>query len=336
MKFFKILFVLLFASKIFSENSFSPYSLNTFPSSSAGLMSLGVGLGNSNSSLYSNPANLVKENRSLLDAGLNLHSWQNTYSALLPASGGFFVQQEKSWGYGINFKQNFSRQFPDSEKMISYNSSLFFAFQLNENFSISLGIGPSVVFRNNFQSSYSWSPFFSFAYTNGKHRIGGLLQSSGKFRYDIYRGSDFLIERLPEYFAFGYSYSLKKDLQIYYEIRKIFWESSQFVLNERDNKPYTERGLGAEIQNSLGFQKKMDSIPLLFQTGIELGGVYDQNGRNKRSLGIGFGISYFLQDAEKNDSYAFSFSIQRQGVFSKSGDRSPENLFNFSATCFFY
>ena len=275
MKFCKIFFFLFIASKIFSENSFSPYSLNTFHPSSAGLMSSGVGLGNSPSSLYSNPANLVKENRSVLDAGLNLNSSQNKYSALLPASGGFFVQQEKSWGYGINFKQNFSRQFPDSEKMISYNSSLFFAFQLTENFSISLGLGPSVVFRNNFQSSYSWSPFLSFAYANGKHRIGGLLQSSGKFRYDIYRGSDFLIERLPEYFVFGYSYSLKKNLQIYYEIRKVFWESSQFILNERNSKPHTERGFGAEIQNSLGFQKQMTSIPLRFQSGLELGGVYD-------------------------------------------------------------
>lgn len=327
-----ILFLsLLFQSAVFSEK-YGPYDL-AFPSAvSAGTASLGVGQENSSSNLYTNPSLLSNENKSILDGGLSVSTNQNKYNALRPTSLGFYVPINATSGVGLTGKQSFYQNFPSGyDSMSNYTYSFFGSFKLNDNWNASIGIGPSVVYRGGYQSSYSISPQASLSYKKEKHLVGAFFQSTGKFRLEGYRSADSLRERIPEFFAIGYSYDLGQT-KIYTEIRKIFWEYSSFKLNGNNSKPPLDRGIGAEFKYSLGFNHSISDTNFQIRSGIELGGFYNEKGQNKRSVGLAIGGSWKVYQSKEEDSFLIHFAIVNYSIFSKSGGRQPETQFYFSGS----
>ena len=332
LKFFSLIFYFLFHQNVYS-GAYSSFSPSYLHSESASIMSMGVAI-NSISSLYSNPSLLLSSNRNLVDLSLALPFSESKSGALLPTSAGFFVNYENQWGYGVRVKQSLYKNFPFEDKNYTYTSSVFISYALMPKLKISGGVGPSSLFRNNVQSNYSWTYFSSISFEHERHHLGLSLESFGSFKLEGYRGSDSLKERLPELLLFGYLYKLSTNYTFYGEARRLFYERSVFDLNGENAKPKLDRGLGAELQLSGGILTNLNEKWSL-RTGMEYSGIYDSNGKNLKSIGLGLGFSYKIFE-EEEESYRLHFSIQRIGLYSKSGGRNPETMLYLSASSLIY
>ncbi len=154
--------------------------------------------------------------------------------------------------------------------------------------------------------------------------LGFGFNSPGKFTYKAYRGSDPLEERLPESIELGISYQWESILW-YMEGTRILYERSKFQLSDIDEKAKFDRGLGADTKVSSGIEiKNPDWNNWKIRFGLNTGGKYDAEGKNKRAMGIGLGITYFL-DSEQKGSY-LSAGILNYSVFSQKGGRDPETF----------
>lgn len=326
--------VLIILSPLYAEN-FGPYDLGFTHAVSAGMGSLGVGFNSPGSSLYSNPSLLASNQKTIVDGGLIFSGSQGNFSPLKPLSAGFFIPIDSKSGWGATGKQTYYQNFPGGlASMSNYTFSFFWTYQFSEKWSGSFGIGPSVVYRGGYQSSFSLSPTASISYKNEKHLVGLIVQSPGKFRLEGYRGVDNLKERLPEFAAIGYSYQWK-DTILYSEMRKIFWERSSFDLNGQNTKPGLDRGLGAEIKFSLGAEHSFKDSNFQLRTGFESGGFYDSKGINRRSLGLALGLSWKVFSTQEDESLKVHFAIVNYSIFSKSGGRQPESIIYLSTSYLF-
>jgi hypothetical protein len=330
-----LLFLTCILTTSLSAEKFGPYDLSYTHATPAGMASLGVGLNDPGSNLYSNPSLLASNQKYILDGGLTLSGNQGKYSPVKPLSTGFYVPVDNKNGWGATGKQTFYQNFPGgNDAMSNYTFSFFWTYKFSEKWNGSVGIGPSVVFRGGYQSSYSLSPTASLSYKNEKHLLGLTVQSPGKFRLEGYRGVDNLKERLPEYAAIGYSF-LFQQTTIYSEVRKVFWERSSFDLNGQNSRPSLDRGLGAEVKVSLGAQHSVKDSPFQFRTGFELGGFYDSKGVNRRALGLAAGISWKAFTSEEDESLSLHLAIVNYSIFSKSGGRQPESILYLSTSYLF-
>ncbi len=330
-----ILFLSFILTLPLSADKFGPYDLGFTHAAPAGMASLGVALNDTGSNLYNNPSLLASNQKYIVDGGLTFSANQGSYSPLKPLSAGFYIPIDSRTGWGATGKQTYYQNFPGGfDTMTNYTFSFFWSYKLSEKWNGSVGIGPSVIYRGGFQSSYSLSPTASLSYKNEKHLLGLMMQSPGKFRLEGYRGVDNLKERLPEYAAVGYSYQLQQTL-IYSEVRKIFWERSSFALNGQNTKPSLDRGFGAEIKLSLGAQHSLKDSPFQIRTGFELGGFYDSKGVNRRSLGLAMGFSWKVFRTEEDESLSLHIAIVNYSIFSKSGGRQPESILYLSTSYLF-
>ncbi len=325
-----ILFLSLVLNTSLFSQKFGPYDLSLPHAASAGMASLGVGIHEPNSNLYTNPALLSSNTKRIVDGSLGVSTNQGKESSLKPLTAGFYIPIDEKYGWGITGKQTFYQNFPGGyDTMSMYAFSIFWSYKFSENWNGSVGVGPSVVLRGGYNSSYSLSPTLSLSYKNGNHLLGFSLQSPGKFRLEGYRGVDNLRERLPEFAAIGYSFQKGQTL-IYSEARKIFWEKSSFELNDVNSKPNLERGLGAEVKLSLGLEYSFKEIPFQIRTGIETGGFYDEKGVNRRAGGISAGVSWKIFKTKEEDSLRLHFAVLNYSILSRSGGRLPESLFYLS------
>lgn len=327
-----LLFFFISSNSLFAQ--FYSYDLSPNHASSAGIASIGTGLSNSGANLYNNPSLLTFTDKQVVDFTLAVPSQGiGSYSAMKPTSAGFYIPMiDTNSGWGISFKETFSRNYPYSEKMSQYAVHGFWVYSPVETFSFSLGIGPSTVLRNDIQSSVSLSPTVSATYKpSEKHTLAILLESPGKFRQDKFRNSDKLRERLPEYIVIGYSFSMQNWI-LYSELRKIFTERIQYDLNDLNEKPSLLRGAGAEVKGSLGLKYQFSGIPLDISTGLEFGGVYERKGQIQRGTGTGFGISYQPISNPTGNSLKLTFSILDYSLLTPKTGRIPETNFYFSCS----
>jgi len=325
---------LILAYPLFAEK-YGPYDLSFTHASSAGMASLGVGVNAPSANLYSNPAILSSNQKYIIDGGVTVSTNQGKYSALKPLSAGFYIPVDAKNGWGVTGKQTYYQNFPGGyEAMSNYTFSFFWTYKFSENWNGSIGIGPSVVYRGGYQSSFSLSPTASLSYKKEKHLVGLTMQSPGAFRLEGYRGVDNLKERLPEYAALGYSYQLQQTL-IYSEIRKIFWERSTFDLNGQSSRPSLDRGLGAEVKLSLGLEQTIKDSPFQIRAGFESGGFYDTKGINQRSLGLAAGVSWNVFSTKEEEVFKIHLALVNYSIFSKSGGRQPESILFLSTSYLF-
>jgi len=330
-----ILFLSLALNTSLFSQKFGPYDLSLPHATSAGLASLGVGMNEPSSNLYTNPALLSSNSKRIVDAGVGVSTNQGRESSLKPMSGGFYIPIDEKYGWGITGKLTFYQNFPGGyDTMSMYAFSIFWSYKFSENWNGSVGIGPSVVLRGGYNSSYSLSPTVSLSYKNGNHLLGFFTQSPGKFRLEGYRGVDNLRERLPEFAAIGYSFQRGQTL-FYSEVRKIFWEKSSFELNDANSKPNLDRGIGAEAKLSAGIQYNFKESPFQIRTGIETGGFYDEKGVNRRAGGIAAGVSWKIFKTKEEDSLNLHFTVLNYSILSRKGGRLPETLLYTSMSYFF-
>ena len=295
---------------------------------SAGMASNGVALREKQNAIYNNPALLSYEKKSVLDGSALVSVQDNVYAPLRPGTAGFYIPLANNYGIGTAFKQVYANNFPDKDRMFSYSTHVFFSYSWNENFSLAAGLGPATSFRSYTQSNFSWSGSVYLSYKTEKITFGGGLESGTKLRYEGYRGSDKLEETLPERLILGFGYQLNDSILLYFEGRRIFWERSRFVLNERPEKPSFDRGLGAEEKISAGTRYLVSSEYKFFlRAGLELTGVYDNNGVNRRGAGLGFGGSVAIAPSVFGESLGVDFAILDYSILSKSGGREPETIF---------
>lgn len=250
-------------------------------------------------------------------------------------SFGFYIPSGENFGWGLAGKQVFYQNFPGGyDRMSAYALSLFGSYKISENWNISLGVGPSVVWRAGYQSNYSISATASVSYQNKNHTFGFSGQTVGKFRLEGYRGVDAVKERLPEIAGLGYGYNWGQTL-FYLEGRKIFWEKSTFDLNNENSKPNLDRGLGAEIKLSSGIQYSIKDSRMQIRTGAETGGFYDEKGVNRRAAGLALGASWNYKSADEDEMISIHLALLNYSVFSKKGGRLPESLLFLSVSYMF-
>ncbi|MBP7283384.1 MAG: hypothetical protein KBA66_17490 [Leptospiraceae bacterium] len=331
-----ILLVLLSltSSALYSEK-YGSYDISFTHPVSAGMASLGIGFNNPSSSLYNNPAFLSSSSKYVVDGGIGVSANQKKFSPGMPTSFGFYIPSTENFGWGLNGKQVFYQNFPGGyDRMSAYTFSLFGSYKISENWNISLGVGPSVVFRAGYQSNYSIGATVSVSYQNKNHTLGISGQTIGKFRLEGYRDVDALKERLPEIAGLGYGYNWGQTL-FYLEGRKIFWEKSTFDLNNENSKPNLDRGLGAEIKLSSGIQYSIKESRMQLRTGVETGGFYDEKGLNRRAGGIAIGASWNYKSADEDEMISIHLALLNYSIFSNKGGRLPESLLFLSVSYIF-
>ncbi|MBK8393933.1 MAG: hypothetical protein IPL26_01635 [Leptospiraceae bacterium] len=329
-----LLVLFLTNTPVFTEK-YGPYDLSLTHPTSAGLASFGVGMQNLSSNLYNNPAFLSSKSKYIIDGGIGFATNEGKYTPIKPMSLGFYVPSNEKFGWGITGKESFYQNFPGGyDRMSAYGFSLFGSYKITENWNVSLGIGPSVVYRGGFQSNYSMNLSASLSYQNNNHTIGISGQSIGKFRLTGYRGVDTLKEKLPEIVGIGYGYTWGQTL-FYLEGRKVFWEKSTFDLNKNNSKPDLERGLGAEIKISSGIQYSIKDSALQLRTGIESGGFYNEKGINRRAAGLALGASWNYKTADEEEIIGIHLAIINYSIFSEKGGRLPESIL-FSALSYIF
>lgn len=314
------LFILL---QLFSFAIFSQYSsFDVVPSTAekAGIAGEGIGLSDRSFSLYSNTA-LLAGQESTVSGGIILATKEKSISPLLPSHFGFYKKLQINSGWGIKSNTKYASLFSGNTKLFTYQFHLFYSYKW-ENLFFSFGIGPSLGYRGNEYSPLGVTGIFTFGYKLENFTIGFGLLSPGKFSYKAYRGSDPLEERLPETIELGVSYKWESILW-YLEGIRILYERSRFYLSDLDEKAKFDRGLGADTKISSGLEIKFSELSnWKFRLGVNTGGKYDAEGRNKRSMGLGLGMTYFV-DAEAKGTY-LSLGILNYSIFSQKGGRDPE------------
>ncbi|MDX1957380.1 MAG: hypothetical protein SFU98_02350 [Leptospiraceae bacterium] len=297
----------------------------------ASLASEGVGIKEKQISLAANPSYLAYSKTPVVIGSLYMHGSGNGNGAVRPSNLGFYIPIQNRFGIGARFRSVYGSEFPYSERNTSYQTQILGTYALSDSFSFFAGIGPSFTYRAREQSSWSWSIASGFQYTYQKFSVGFSFQRPGEFSYKRYRGVDPLKEKLPDSYSLGLSYTLNQNFMFYSELRRILWERSWFSINDNVNRPDFERGIGAEWKGSAGAVLTLENETSLwkFRTGIEMGGKYDENGKNNRSTGLGLGLTYIPGNETEHGSISYSFSMLDYSLLAKKGGRFPETLFYF-------
>lgn len=308
---------------------YAPYSLQPVEPVAASMAASGIALSNKNSALYANPSLLLHHNQNMITGGVGFSGQGGSTSAVFPYFA-FYDAVDKEWGWGLRLQKDFSQNFPGNYSMGQYAAGLFVAHSY-QNFAISASVGPATIFRYQSQSSYSWKFSAEMSYRLDSLLLAIGYRYPGKYRFEGYRGSDELTEVLPETLLIGLSYQFSSTSLFYGEVKRIFWERISFGLNGLEERADFERGIGAELSFSSGLQHTFASeIPLTMRGGLEMGGAYNQNGENQRSLALAIGLSLPLSQPKDPEPVQINFSILDYSLFSRKGGRQPETNFYLS------
>lgn len=304
-------------------------SYDTVPSHAigAGLASTGVGFRDGTLNLNSNPSLLAGSTSTIMDAG-GLLSYQGSRPGTVKPSGiGIYVPLNTVSGWGLCGRLEYHSIYPAERRFSFFSGHLFYSRVFSEKFFLSIGIGPGFGIREREQSNLGVSPFLAWGMEWGKFLLGGKIVSpGGVYRYKLYRGGDELEERLPPIFSSGMTYRFTENLAIYGEMKRVLYEKSVFDLNGENSKPNFDRGVGAELKGSIGisFSLKEESIFNL-RSGLEMGGKYDERGKNLRGTGIGFGLGYIPNPNGKG--FELNISILDYSALSPKNGYPSETLF---------
>ena len=322
------LFALLLPSSLIAQYS----SFDLIPSHpiGGGMASNGVGLKDSILNLSSNPAFLAGKKEAIIDGGLNIPFQGKESSSIKPTNLGAYYPLNSLSGVGFSGKTVLHSAFPDSSKFSLFQGHFFYSIVFSDRYYFSFGLGPGIGFRQREQSNLSLSPYFSGGVDWGKLTIGFSIQSpGGVYRYKLYRGGDELNERLPPIGLLGLSYNLSKNLQLYSEFKRLFFEKSSFQLNGEESKPNFDRGFGAEVKASFGLSLTLQEESVVkIRSGMEIGGKYDSRGKNLRGTGLGFGIGYLPNPNGKG--FEINLSVLDYSLLSPK-DGYPSETFFFSS-----
>lgn len=310
-------------------SQYAPYTPIAANPISSGFASFGVALKDSTAAVFQNPSLLVLHQQDYLSGGAGFTSQGSDSSAVFP-NFAYYNAWQQSWGWGIRLRKDFSRSFSRQNLMATHSAKAFFVYSLGD-LGFSIDLGPSIVFRYGTQSSYSGQISLAASYTWKSWIFAFSYMHPGKYRFEGYRGSDILTEVLPQRLLVGTSYH-KDDGLLYLEAARHFWEKTSFGLNGIEERADFERGLGAELSFSGGYEHCFSTwLPLRLRGGLEWGGAYDADGRNLRSLGVGLGASFlFPKDAKDPDRLGIDFALKDYSVFAKKGGREPETQFSFA------
>jgi hypothetical protein len=326
--FYKWIWLLFFPFfSIFSQ--YQSFEISPIHPSAAGLASMGVGVKETGLNLATNSAFLSDSNQKYIEGGI-FFAHQGTVSPILPNSMGFFYPLSDTDGFGFRFRTQYHSHFPGSERSHFLNSGLFYSTKMGEIFSISAGLGPGFGVRGTERSNTVLTGFIDFGANFKLFRIGLIANHpGGQLNYSLYRNGDSLKEKLPPFTALGISYIYNEKLEMYVELKKIFYEYSNFVLNNSENRPKFERGLGSELQTSIGINLKVQQESYWsIKSGFQLGGKYNSLGENKRGTGIGISFNYSPDPDLK--SFNYMFGILDYSILSNKNSRDPETNFLFS------
>ena len=306
--------------------SYTPRASNPIAS---GFASFGVALKDSTAAVFQNPSLLVLHQQDYISGGLGFASQGGDSSPVFP-NFAYYNAWENSWGWGIRLRKDFTRNFPRQSFMGAYSAQVFWAYARGK-WGISLDLGPSLVFRYGTQSSYSGQVNLASSYLWKSWIFAFSYMHPGKYRFEGYRGSDILTEVLPQRLLLGASYQIENGL-FYVEGARHFWEKTSFGLNGSEERADFERGLGAEMAISSGYEHCFSTwLPLRLRGGMEIGGAYDSEGRNLRSLGIGLGASIvFPKEETDRDELSLDIALKDYSVFARKGGREPETQFSFA------
>lgn len=317
------LFLQLLAISIYAQ--YGSFDITPSTPEKAGLAGNGIGIESREFSLYSNTAFLA-DKESMVSGGILVASKENSISPLLPAHFGFYKKLDSNSGWGIRGQKMYSSLFRGNEKLLHYESQIFYSYNWNS-FYMSFGIGPALGFRGIEYSPVGTTGIVNLGYKQEGFTIGLGGISPGKFSYKAYRDSDPLEEKLPDILELGSSYKWESFL-FYLEATRLFYEKSKFRLSDLDERPSFDRGLGAEIKVSSGLEMENLIENWKFRLGVNTGGKYDADGKNRRAMGIGLGATYYLE-ADKKGGF-FSVGILNYSIFSRKGGREPETFFLLS------
>ena len=323
--YYVILFIFFHSISIYSQ--YSSFDLLPTHTIGAGMAVEGVGIRDTVLNLSSNPAFLAGKNEKVIDGG-GVVPFQGTQSSSLRPShfGGYYPLNEVS-GIGVRGRTVFQSSFPTDSRFTYLQTHIFYSRVFYESIYISIGLGPGVGLRGQEQSNLSVSPYLSLGYVIGKITMGFSVQSpGGNYNYKLYRNGDYLKERLPPTVILGISYNVSQNLQFYSELKRVLYEKSSFTLNDEENKPKFDRGFGAELKAAFGMSLAIrEESVWKIRTGIELGGKYDETGKNRRGTGLGFGLGYSPNPDEKG--FQFNFSVLDYSLLSNKNGYPSETLF---------
>lgn len=299
-------------------------SFDILPFSGSGFSGIGIGVNDKTTFPVYNFAH-IPSNSFHLELGLTQSFYKSSEFPLLFTPINFLYKIENSQGVGIYWNSPF-RSLKNSEtRLLHYSGNLFYSLNWKEIF-ISFGLGPRISWRGQELSKWSLGGFVGLSYTKENWSFGIFYQSSGSFHYKNYRESDELKEKLPDFVYFGFSRNFLKSYLLYLEVGRILYENSKFYLNDRNEKPNLERGIGADIEPSLGLEYTLDES-FKFRLGLALVGEYDENGKNRRGGRVSFGNLFF---PFTNETFYLKWSYVNHSIFSKSGGYTPENSFSIS------
>lgn len=321
-------FLILFF--IFTQYVFAQYgSFDLLPNNptSAGLGSSGIALEENASSLYSNPGLLANSENHIVHIGGVTSAQGNNFNSVRPIGVGFYTGINDHSGWGIKAEQTYYKNYPHDSRLLNYGIYIFGAYSWKKRWFLSIGAGLSYLVRETERSNSSFSPSIQLSYKKPKYTLSISYKSQGKYSL-LYRNSDELKEKLPDFVSIGFKYPFKKKFVSYSELTRIFWENSRFKLNREDARPKFDRGLGAEIKFATGIQYPY-SPKLKLRAGLEFGGMYDDTGKNERTTAIATGLSYFPFRKKQNEKLSLDFALIDYSILNKD-KREPETLFFFS------
>ncbi len=325
MPIFFLLLCIFFNSALFSQ--FSGYSSVSNSSYNASLSSLGTGIRDDLGSFHGNPAFLsgLKKHR----AEVNIQSGQaNESSSHSLYSGGGYFQFSEKIGYGVRLSSTYNRYFSEEEKFFHYSVPLFVSYRLTESWGIAFAVGPALSYRIPTFSSNSFYAAGYLSYEAPRFTFGLAVESPGSFRFDSYRGSDRLKEKLPERASVGFNFHWSEQIFIYSELNRIFWERASFSQNEREEAKSFEQGWGRTLFGSLGFGYRLP-IGIRTTAGLTNEAFPLDTGRFVRTTGASVGISGELLPSIFGKGIHLASFIQRTAVFGNPSPLGAEFRFGF-------
>ncbi|MCB1140941.1 MAG: hypothetical protein H7A24_06685 [Leptospiraceae bacterium] len=307
-----------------SFDSISPHP------SAAGLASEGAGISEPGLNLTSNTSYLAGEKDTILEFGGLLSIQGQVSSPIHPGGIGFYLPLDEKSGWGFRGRSIYRSSFPGSTKSLNYQSQVFYSRKWGNSFTWSLGIGPGFGIRGFERSALKPTGTLNLGYQIGDFRFGLTSQHpGGRYEYKLYRNGDLLREINPPSLAFGVAYSLFPKLQIYMETKRIFYESSSFNLNEYENRPVFDRGIGAEWKTSAGVHLGVqEDSTWSIKAGVQMGGKYDSTGKNKRGTGLGYALSYSPHPYGKE--FTFNIGVLDYSILSTKKGMDPESFLYMS------
>lgn len=273
-----------------------------------GLSSQGVVSQNPMASLYGNTAFLSYQSKHMMDVSLNGSHANGKFSPLYISGAGYYSFSE-SFGFGVRGKPVYLRSFPTDERYSNYAFQTFANWKLNPYISFALQIGPSVSGRLGGYSSYSWNVSLSTAIQYENFRLGIILESPGKYRFDEYLGSERLKEKLPERALVGFGYQWNDWIFVQAEFSRKFYERTSVNFNQSNEYiAYPIRTMySGNFSLAIG---KMESFQFLTGVGREIRMDTELRGFYTASLGIAGALfpDWF------GEGYFYALSLQRSGL----------------------